>query len=323
LFRDARWRRNAIIGLLLATSGVLGLWGIGFFSIDLGRSVFRKVFEQRLRDDGRAEWDRDLLRIIIREPGALDGWAASVKPVDLINSAVSVSRSDAQPILASVLRLKAANATITSQSVLEDLDARGQTADQRTQRTEYLSGDPQRTDGELLAKDILARSASLNGELTKWVGYLSIMLNLGGFFGIYGFGVVTQRLGRRPAFAIAFVLAAATTILTFSSMQRLTDIFWMVPMLGFGALSPFGGYAIYFPELFPTWLRSTGTSFCYNVGRFLAATGPYTLGQLAGTVFGHTEEPLRWAGITMCSVFLVGLLTLPFAPETKDQPLPE
>jgi len=45
----------------------------------------------------------------------------------------------------------------------------------------------------------------------------------------------------------------------------------MVPVMGFCQLSLFAGYAIYFPELFPTRLRSTGTSFCYNVGRFVAA----------------------------------------------------
>ena len=78
-----------------------------------------------------------------------------------------------------------------------------------------------------------------------------------------------------------------------------------------------------FPELFPTSLRSTGTSFCYNVGRFLAASGPWTIGLLSSRVFGNTEEPLRYAGLAMCSVFVVGLLALPFAPETKGQPLPE
>ena len=48
--------------------------------------------------------------------------------------------------------------------------------------------------------------------------------------------------------------------------------------MGFFQLSLFSGYAIYFPELFPTHLRSTGTSFCYNVGRFVAASGPALLG---------------------------------------------
>jgi hypothetical protein len=35
------------------------------------------------------------------------------------------------------------------------------------------------------------------------------------------------------------------------------------------------------------------------------------------------KEPMRYAGLTMCSVFLVGLIALPFAPETKGRPLPE
>src|SRR5207247_6958393 len=41
---DKRWRRNSVVGMLLACSGVIGLWGIGFFSIDLTRSVFQKAF---------------------------------------------------------------------------------------------------------------------------------------------------------------------------------------------------------------------------------------------------------------------------------------
>ena len=51
------------------------------------------------------------------------------------------------------------------------------------------------------------------------------------------------------------------------------QIFVLIPIMGFCQLALFGGYAIYFPELFPTRLRSTGTSFCYNVGRLVAAAG--------------------------------------------------
>ena len=101
------------------------------------------------------------------------------------------------------------------------------------------------------------------------------------------------------------------------------DIFIFVPLMGFATLSLFGGYAIYFPELFPTRLRSTGTSFCYNVGRFVAAAGPAALGVLYGVIYKDMPEPLRYAGVTMCAVYLIGLIALPFAPETKGQPLPE
>ena len=99
----------------------------------------------------------------------------------------------------------------------------------------------------------------------------------------------------------------------------------MVPLAGFFQLSLFGGYAIYFPELFPTRLRSTGTSFCYNVGRFVAAAGPFTLGKLIGSVYKGYEGalPFRYAGVTMCSIFLVGLFAVIFIPETKGKPLPE
>ena len=42
LFGNPVYRRNAIVGLILATSGVVGLWGIGFFGFDLVRSVFNQ-----------------------------------------------------------------------------------------------------------------------------------------------------------------------------------------------------------------------------------------------------------------------------------------
>jgi len=137
---------------------------------------------------------------------------------------------------------------------------------------------------------------------------------------------VTARIGRRPTFALAFLCAMISTACVFLFMKTTTDVLWMVPIMGFFQLSLFGGYAIYFPELFPTRLRSTGTSFCYNIARLASAGGPVVLGLLTAEVFSRAngfDEPMRYAGLAMCSVFLLGLLVLPFAPETKGQPLPE
>jgi hypothetical protein len=59
------------------------------------------------------------------------------------------------------------------------------------------------------------------------------------------------------------------------------------------------------------------------MGRLIAAFGPLGLGYLTSSVFAGRPEPMRYAGVTMCLVFLLGLAPLPFAPETKGVPLPE
>jgi MFS family permease len=166
-------------------------------------------------------------------------------------------------------------------------------------------------------------AAEIPGKVTYWAGVTSMMLNVGAFLGMLAFSRVTQVIGRRPTFAIAFVLAMASTAAVFWFFDSLAQVFWLIPLMGFCLLGVFGGYAIYFPELFPTRLRSTGVSFCYNVGRLVAAIGPAALGLLTSEVFADKPEPMRHAGVTMCAVFLLGLAVLPFCPETKGQPLPE
>ena len=162
-----------------------------------------------------------------------------------------------------------------------------------------------------------------SGQKTLWIGITSVLQNAGGFFGVYAFTHLTAITGRKLAFAISFLVAMTATAFTFWNLRAFTDIFWMIPLMGFSQLALFGGYAIYLPELFPTRLRSTGTSFCYNVGRFAAALDPAALGLPTSRTFAAKPEPMRYAGVTMCLVFLIGLATLPFAPETKGKPLPE
>jgi MFS family permease len=180
--------------------------------------------------------------------------------------------------------------------------------------------------GNVLQKKFTAEgmpTAQLNGEVARWKGIASIMLNLGSACGMYAFAMLTDRTGRKTAFAVCFIAALVSSTSVFYFLDDFHEIFWMLPIMGFCILSLFAGYAIYFPELFPTHLRSTGTSFCYNVGRFVAAIGPFMLGYLTKHVYAGTAEPLRYAGVTMCAIFVLGLLVLPFAPETKDKPLPE
>lgn len=170
------------------------------------------------------------------------------------------------------------------------------------------------------------RDRYIRGQNITWAGVTALMFNIGAFFGMTAFSWLAQLIGRRPAFAISYLLAGLSTGGLFLFMKTRADILWMTPLMGFCQLALFGGYAIYLPELFPTRLRATGTSFCYNVGRFVAASGPIMLGVLTNDVFTKAKgyaEPHRYAGLAMCSIFLIGIAVLPYLPETKGKPLPE
>ena len=338
LFGDPKWRKRTIVGMLLALSGVIGLWGIGFFSIDLNRSIFRRIGEQRARDDGQGALDRQFVQMMLADPKLLDEAREAVEardalePRDLVS--LEASNQDPRRIYQAALSLRTEGRTVSPGAVLDWLDRPledhpAQSAADRTRRRQYLDAAPESPSQESFSEHverITARQKAINGEVSRWGGITSMLFNIGAFFGIYMFSVITQRIGRRPAFALAFLAAFFSTAVAFLFMNDKFDVLWMVPLMGFCQLSLFGGYAIYFPELFPTRLRSTGTSFCYNIGRFAAAAGPAALGLLTSEVFTEARgfaEPMRYAGLTMCSVFLLGLIVVLFAPETKDEPLPE
>lgn len=95
-----------------------------------------------------------------------------------------------------------------------------------------------------------------------------------------------------------------------------------VPLMGFGQLSVYAVFAIYLPELFPTSLHSTGTSFCCNGGRLVAATAPFTLSQITASLGGNIEA-FRWAGCIIACTLSFGLFALLLLPETKGRVLPD
>lgn len=259
LFSHPTWRKHALLGLVLACSGVIGLWAVGFYVPDLTRLVQTKPVTDSvyMEEIAAAETAGDSARVT------------------------------------ALTEVKAAIESNTLGKLSEELLAVKKTVDPK-----------------------------IKGRLTYYQSYSSIAINIGAFCGMFGFGALSQRIGRKKTFAIALIAAFLSTVTVFWTLQDLWQIFVLVPIMGFCQLSLFGGYAVYFPELFPTRLRSTGVSFCYNVGRFVAAVGPLVKIWL-NELFKETAEPIRYAGVTMCLVFLVGLLVLPFLPETNGRPLPE
>ena len=148
-------------------------------------------------------------------------------------------------------------------------------------------------------------------------GWGTALQDVGAFLGMVTFTAVASLVSRRLAFFFAFLAGMLVTAFVFNSLSTPTDAYWMLPMMGFAQLALFAGYSIYFPELFPTRLRGTGVGFCYNTVRYLAAPAPILLGYLS------TLLSFRTAAVLMSSVYLIGMVALIWAPETKGRGLPE
>jgi MFS family permease len=172
--------------------------------------------------------------------------------------------------------------------------------------------------------EAVRRSAEWRREDDRYVGWGTLLQDVGSFFGAPLCTMVAVRRGRRQAFALAYMMALASVWFTFGLLARGSDVFWMLPLLGFCTCGIFGVIIVYLPELYPTRVRTTGTGFCYNIARYLTATAPLALSKLTlffgGLGYG---QPIRPAAMSIALVYLVGLALVPFAPETRGQPLPE
>ncbi|MBN2327252.1 MAG: MFS transporter [Candidatus Omnitrophica bacterium] len=171
-------------------------------------------------------------------------------------------------------------------------------------------------------------STALEGSDQKVIdtvrGYGTALQDVGSLLGMITFTIIATYIGRRLAFLGSFILCLFVTIFVFNNLKTGMDAYWMLPMMGFAQLSVFAGYSIYFPELFPTRLRGTGVGFCYNVVRYLTAVFPSMLfGMKTLLISMDVAEPFRLAATIMSSIFILGMIALIWAPETKDQPLPE
>ena len=162
----------------------------------------------------------------------------------------------------------------------------------------------------------------LNGQdsdtITKYVSYAIMALNAGAIFGYLGFGPLADIFGRKPVFAFMCLGSFIMLPVTYLLPSTYAGVLMLLPILGFFNNGIFSGFPIYLPELYPTALRATGAGFCFNAGRVLASAAPFLTGWLVTTLgtFGR-------AASTVALIYLLGLLVLLFAPETRGKPLPD
>jgi MFS family permease len=174
--------------------------------------------------------------------------------------------------------------------------------------------------GQDLAKHMLLRTGVPLAEAVERAksayGYIQ---TAGGGLGLLAFGPLCVRLGRKRAFTWMLIGAFLIVPITCYGPKTYAQLLMLLPIFGFLTLGMHAGFAIYFPELFPTQLRATGAGFCFNVGRTVAATMLF----FSGWLKSRPGMDLRMAISFLSLLFLLGLIVIYFLPETKGQPLPE
>ncbi|HET8563596.1 MAG TPA: MFS transporter [Candidatus Binatia bacterium] len=165
-------------------------------------------------------------------------------------------------------------------------------------------------------------SAMLHAQGTKsvipQVSLITTVLNAGGIVGCLCFPLVADRWGRKSALTVYFLGASLFVPTTFFLIKEFIVALVVSPIVGFFAGGVFTGFAIYFPELFPTAIRATAQGFCYNFARFFSAAAPFLTGFLV-SAHGAFAPAITIIGM----IYLMGLAVLIFARETKGQPLPD
>ena len=165
------------------------------------------------------------------------------------------------------------------------------------------------------------RTATL-GLVERWKALGTNVFNLGGLIGTLLTIPAAKMMGRRKMFALYYLLSGVAILATFGLDLPPQQRLYMYFFIGLTVFGVFGSFTYYLPELFPTRLRGTGAGFCYNIGRVIAAAGPF----LVGTVAARGANSLQTA---LHALFFVGIVPLvgsalalsPVVIETKDRAL--
>lgn len=134
--------------------------------------------------------------------------------------------------------------------------------------------------------------------------------------------VLADILNRRLTYTLCCIAALASALLFYQTNDAISWWFVISAFLMGGITASFYGFfPLYLPELFPTSVRATGQGFCFNVGRVIAAIGGLQIANLVaafGTA-GYTSSANAYS--TLCMIYIVGMVLVWFAPETKGKQL--
>ncbi len=151
-------------------------------------------------------------------------------------------------------------------------------------------------------------------------GKTMAVMSLGAIVGSLFAPVIAGKMGRRVTYFGLCLCSLAVCQFLFWRLDSYGGPFLLtVALTGCCTASFYGWFPLYLPELFPTRVRATAQGLSYNAGRIFAMFGVLGAGRLLRLFDGRYERAC--AAISL--VYLLGMVLIWFAPETKGKPLPD
>jgi MFS family permease len=152
------------------------------------------------------------------------------------------------------------------------------------------------------------------GLSTRTMAGFVLWMQVGMWFGYVTFGFISDAIGRKRAYVV-YTLCAAALIFAYVSIRTPVVLLLLGPFVAFFATGYFSGFGAVTAEIYPTVIRATAQGFTYNIGRLASAVAPFAVGSLAQT------HGFRVALSTTSVAFVLAAISWIWIPETKGRDL--
>jgi MFS family permease len=152
----------------------------------------------------------------------------------------------------------------------------------------------------------------------RWAAFAGLVQNLGALAGFCSFGFLADAFGRKPTTMLFYLMCLILTPIVYLWVQDIHVLLFAFAVYGFFIQGVFSWTPIWLPELFPTRMRATAAGFIFNAPRLISAIAPLIAGTLIVGLGGYGK-----AATIIGLFYVLGLIAVPFLPETNGRPLPE
>ncbi|KWE47713.1 MFS transporter [Burkholderia ubonensis] len=157
-------------------------------------------------------------------------------------------------------------------------------------------------------------SKQLGFSLTK-SGLWTAATVLGMMAGVWVFGHLADRIGRKPTFLL-YQVGSVAMVFAYSRLTDPATMLWAGALMGMFVNGMVGGYGTLMSEAYPTAVRATAQNVLWNVGRAIGGLGPLVVGALAA------RYSFQIAIAMLAALYVLDMIvTVTLIPELKDRAL--